>query len=83
MPTGNIRKNYIYNLSFQIFSLLIPFVTAPYVSRVLMPEGVGTYSYVNSIATYFSLFAALGLSSYGTRCGNNPWSNCKSKNSRL
>ncbi|MBQ4613228.1 MAG: flippase [Clostridia bacterium] len=67
MPTGNIRKNYIYNLSFQIFSLLIPFVTAPYVSRVLLPDGVGTYSYVNSIATYFSLFAALGLSSYGTR----------------
>ncbi len=67
MPTGNIRKNYIYNLSFQIFSLLIPFVTAPYVSRVLLPEGIGTYSYVNSIATYFSLFAALGLSSYGTR----------------
>lgn len=67
MPTGNIRKNYIYNLSFQIFSLLIPFVTAPYVSRVLLPEGIGTFSYVNSIATYFSLFAALGLSSYGTR----------------
>lgn len=67
MPSGNIRKNYIYNLSFQIFSLLIPFITAPYVSRVLLPEGVGTYSYVNSIATYFSLLAALGLSSYGTR----------------
>ncbi len=67
MPTGNIRKNYIYNLSFQIFSLLIPFITAPYVSRVLLPEGIGTFSYVNSIATYFSLFAALGLSSYGTR----------------
>lgn len=67
MPTGNIRKNYIYNLSFQVFSLLIPLITAPYVSRVLLPEGVGTYSYVNSIATYFSLFAALGLSAYGTR----------------
>ena len=64
---NNIKKNYIYNLSFQIFSLLIPFITAPYVSRVLLPEGVGTFSYVNSIATYFSLFAALGLSSYGTR----------------
>lgn len=67
MPTGNIRKNYIYNLSFQIFSLLIPLVTAPHLSRMLMADGIGTYSYVNSIATYFSLFAALGLSSYGTR----------------
>ncbi len=67
MPVGNIRKNYVYNLSFQIFSLLIPFITAPHLARVLMADGVGTYSYVNSIATYFSLFAALGLSSYGTR----------------
>ncbi len=67
MPVGNIRKNYLYNLSFQIFSLLIPFVTAPHLARALMADGIGAYSYISSIATYFSLFAALGLSSYGTR----------------
>ncbi len=67
MPAGNIRKNYLYNLSFQIFSLLIPFAAAPHLANVLMADGVGTYSFINSIATYFSLFAALGLSSYGTR----------------
>ncbi len=67
MPNANIRKNYIYNLVFQIFSLLIPLVTAPHLARVLSPDGIGTYSYINSIATYFSLFAALGLSSYGMR----------------
>lgn len=67
MPTGNIKKNYIYNVSFQIFSLIIPFITAPYVARVLMPDGIGTYSYANSIATYFSLLAGLGISSYGLR----------------
>ena len=67
MPTGTIRKNYLYNLSFQIFSLLIPFAAAPHLANVLMADGVGTYSFINSIATYFSLFAALGLSSYGVR----------------
>ncbi len=67
MPNGNIRKNYIYNLVFQVFSILIPLVTAPHLARVLSPDGIGTYSYINSIATYFSLVAALGLSSYGTR----------------
>ena len=67
MPSGNIRKNYLYNLAFQVFSLLIPLVTAPHLARVLSADGIGTYSYVNSIATYFSLLAALGLSSYGTR----------------
>ncbi len=64
---NNIRKNYIYNVSFQIFSLLTPLITAPYIARVLGPEGTGTYSYIHSIATYFSLVAALGLSSYGLR----------------
>lgn len=64
---NNIRKNYIYNVSFQIFSLLTPLITAPYISRVLGPEGTGTYSYIHSIATYFSLMAALGLTSYGLR----------------
>ncbi len=64
---NSIRKNYIYNLVFQIFSLLIPLVTAPHLARVLSPDGIGAYSYINSIATYFSLFAALGLSSYGMR----------------
>ncbi|MBQ5841007.1 MAG: flippase [Clostridia bacterium] len=64
---SNIRKNYIYNVSFQIFSLLTPLITAPYISRVLGPEGTGTFSYIHSIATYFSLLAALGLSSYGLR----------------
>ncbi len=64
---SSIKKNYIYNVSFQIFSLIIPFITAPYIARVLGPEGVGTYSYANSIATYFSLMAVLGTSSYGLR----------------
>ena len=64
---SSIKKNYIYNVSFQIFSLIIPFITAPYVARVLGAAGEGTYSYVNSIATFFSLVAALGISSYGMR----------------
>ncbi|MBQ0083540.1 MAG: flippase [Clostridiales bacterium] len=64
---SNIKKNYIYNVSYQIFTLLIPFITTPYVSRVLHPDGIGLYSYSNSIATYFSLAAALGIASYGVR----------------
>lgn len=63
----SIKKNYLYNFLFQMFSLVIPLITTPYISRVLQPDGVGTYSYVHSIATYFSLVAALGISSYGMR----------------
>ncbi len=67
MATNNLRKNYIYNVSVQIVSMLTPLITAPYLARVLGETGVGTFSYVQSIATYFALFAAMGLSSYGLR----------------
>ena len=67
MAKDNLRKNYIYNVSVQIVSMLTPLITAPYLARVLGETGVGTYSYVLSIATYFALFAAMGLSSYGLR----------------
>lgn len=67
MASDNIRKNYIYNVSVQIVSMLTPLITAPYLARVLGESGVGTYSYVASIATYFALFAAMGLSAYGLR----------------
>ena len=67
MAINSIKRNYIYNVLVQIFSLIVPFITTPYVSRVLMADGIGYYSYTNSIATYFSLFAALGVSAYGLR----------------
>lgn len=47
--------------------MLTPFITAPYISRVLGAAGVGIYSYTYSIEMYFSMFAALGTVSYGTR----------------
>ncbi len=47
--------------------MLTPFITAPYVSRVLGADGVGIYSYTSSIMTYFTMFAALGTLSYGER----------------
>ncbi len=67
MTTPNLRRNYGYTIAIQIVSLLSPLITAPYVARVLGSEGVGSYSYVLSVATAFSLFAALGLSAYGMR----------------
>lgn len=67
MAEQSIKKNYAYNVAFQIFSILAPLITMPYVSRVLEADFIGYYSYANSIATYFSLFSALGIASYGIR----------------
>ncbi len=67
MESPSIKKNFIYSSVYQVLVLIIPFITAPYVSRVLGPEGVGIYSYTSSIMTFFTLFAALGTASYGSR----------------
>lgn len=67
MAQPSVKKNYLYNLAYQILSLLTPLVTAPYVSRVLGADGVGIYSYTSSIMAYFTMFAALGTAMYGSR----------------
>lgn len=59
--------NYLYNLIYQILLIIIPLITIPYLSRVIGAEGLGIFSYTNSIANYFVLFAMLGLNNYGNR----------------
>lgn len=63
----NISKNYFYNLLYEALTVLVPLVTTPHVSKVLGAEGIGIYSYTNSIVTYFALFAALGTTVYARR----------------
>lgn len=64
---NTIKKNYIYNLFYQIITIILPIITVPYVSRVLGVESIGIYSYTNSIVTYFTIFANLGINMYGQR----------------
>ena len=67
MAKKSIKKNFIYNLSYQILALLTPLVVTPYVSRVLGAESVGFYSYANAMVSYFLLVAVLGTATYGQR----------------
>lgn len=67
MKQKDIKRNYIYNIINQILQLLVPLVTTPYISRVLGAEGIGKYSFANSIVTYFTLFATMGTTNYGQR----------------
>lgn len=62
-----LTKNIVLNTFYQVLLVIVPLVTAPYISRVLMADGIGVYSYTHSLVTYFSIFAALGTISYGTR----------------
>ena len=63
----NVRRNFLYNLFYQILTFLLPLITTPYLSRVLGAEKTGVYSYSYSVAYYFVLFAMLGLNNYGNR----------------
>lgn len=63
----SIKKNFIYNALLNVSAVLFPFITAPYVARVLEPDGVGLFNFANTYAGYFALVALLGIPTYGVR----------------
>lgn len=64
---NSIKGNYLYSSFYQILSIILPLIVAPYIARVLGAEGVGTYSYYFAVANYFLLFSMLGYNNYGNR----------------
>lgn len=64
---SNPKKNFIYSIIYQVLVLIIPIITAPYLSRTLGVKGVGIYSYTYSIVSYFILLTMLGVNNYGNR----------------
>lgn len=75
MKKISIVKNYLYNLSYQILTLIVPIITMPYISRVLGTENVGLFNFFQSIVSYFVLIGCVGMNIYGQRevafCKNN------------
>lgn len=67
MATTSVKKNVLINTIYQMLIIIVPFITVPYVSRILGPDGIGVYSYTRSIVSYFVMFSALGTMAYGTR----------------
>ena len=63
----SIQKNFIYNVLYQILLVILPLITAPYISRTLGAKAVGVYSYTYSVAYYFLLIAMLGIGNHGNR----------------
>ena len=61
------RKNAAYNVAYRMFSVLLPLVTAPYLSRTVGTDGVGLYSLAWSVSYVFCLIGMLGLNDYGVR----------------
>ncbi len=65
--TSKLKQNLFYNITLQLFNVLLPLLTIPYISRILGVENNGIYAYTYSIVNYFVLFAMLGINNYGNR----------------
>lgn len=63
----SLAKNSFFNIIYTGGNILFPFLTSIYVSRVLLPAGVGEVATAQNIVSYFVTLAALGLPSYGVR----------------
>lgn len=62
-----VTSNFFYQTIYQLTLLILPIITIPIVSHALGTSGLGLFSYVTSISSYFVLFAGLGLTNYGIR----------------
>ncbi len=67
MKQTSVKKNFIYNILYQILVIIVPFVTSPYLTRVIGAGGLGEYTFTQSYAHYFVLFILLGVNNYGNR----------------
>lgn len=63
----SLKLNFLMNIILTMSSFIFPLITFPYVSRILLPVGTGKVSLATSIITYFSMFAQLGIPTYGIR----------------
>lgn len=64
---ANIKKNFLYNLLLTVAGYIFPFLTFPYISRVLGAENIGIVNFASSLIDYFILFSTLGISIVGMR----------------
>lgn len=63
----SLKLNFIMNVMLTMSSFIFPLITFPYVSRILLPSGTGKVSFATSVVTYFTMFAQLGIPTYGIR----------------
>ena len=64
---ANVKANTLFNTIKSVFGIIYPLITFPYISRVLMAENVGKINFGNSVVSYFSLIASLGVTTYAVR----------------
>ena len=67
MKIHSVKYNFIMNAILTVAGIIFPLITFPYISRVLLVEGSGKVAFATSVVTYFTMFASLGIPTYGVR----------------
>ncbi|MCQ2795696.1 MAG: polysaccharide biosynthesis C-terminal domain-containing protein [Bacilli bacterium] len=63
----NLRRNFVFNVIYQVLVVLTPLITAPYIARVLGANNIGEFSFAYTLVCYFVIFAYLGFQNYAQR----------------
>lgn len=67
MSKPSIKKNFMYNIFYQVLAIIVPLITSPYLARTLGAERIGINTWTYSVVFYFMIFALLGVNNYGNR----------------
>ena len=61
MSNKKIVNNTIMLMIFNIAKIIFPFITLPYLTRVLSTEAYGTVAYVKTVMTYMQIVVDFGF----------------------
>ncbi len=61
MRKNKIANNTIMLMIFQISKILFPFITLPYLTRILTTDTYGVVTYVKTVMTYMQIFVDFGF----------------------
>ena len=67
MKCNNTKTNFIFQMLYQMVTLVIPLIIAPYLTRILGDASLGIYTFTYSIVFCFMSMARLGIDKYGQR----------------
>ena len=67
MKSHKLGINAIFNVFYMTINVLFPIVVVSYVSKILLPDGVGLVASAQNFVSYFTMLASLGIPTYGVR----------------
>lgn len=68
--TKSLGMNAVLSSLKTLTNILFPLITYPYITRILSVDSIGSVNFAQSIVSYFSLLAALGISTFAIRTGS-------------